>query len=170
MRSLSHLAPALVGALTLAACAGGPPPEAYPGLAIRDVERVSGMLPPPEPPPPPAPPSPAQLAELAELAGTARRAHQAFLAAEPAARRTISAARGAATGSEGWAQAQLALARLQAHRSQTFVPLADLDRLYVDAVTADEASPALAAAQGEVAALVAEESRTITELEDMLRR
>lgn len=159
----------LVGPMALAACAGGAPPEAYPSLAIRDVERVQGTLAPPAPPPPPPSPSPAQLAELDQLVGEARGAHATFLEAEPAARRTVGAVRGAVTGSEGWARAQLALAGLQARRSQTLVPLADLDRLYVDAATSGKPLETLAAAQGVVETLVAEESRAIAALEMMLR-
>ncbi len=166
MRSAAILSSAVLAALFQAGCAG-PPPSAYPDLAIREVERVR---PPPAPvATPPRVATPAQLAQIADLLGQARSAHAAFLEAEPGLRRVIAAARGASRGSEGWARAQVALAQLQSHRSQTMIPLADLDRLYVETITAGVALPSVADAQAEAETMVATETRVISALGQDIR-
>ncbi|MBC7159405.1 MAG: hypothetical protein H5U21_05060 [Porphyrobacter sp.] len=171
--------PALLLALMLpilpaiAGCAS--PAGDYPSLAIREAERATGtMAVPASPPPPPSPPAPgpapAMAAELAALADAAAQAHRAFLAAAPAATRTIEAARSAGTGSEPWARAQVALAGLTSARSRTMMPLADLDRLYVAAAVEGGALAPISAIRDPVEAQVAEQSRIIERLSAVLAR
>lgn len=162
------LARALASAtlLSLAACASAP--GGYPSLAIRDAERVTGTIAAPEPYVPPPTPAPV-LDRLTQLTGEAASAHAAFLSKAPSARSTVTAARGASAGSENWAQAQVALAGLEAARSQAMVALADLDRLYVDAaVEATELEP-IAEAREDVIEMVAAEDAVIAELAAVLR-
>ncbi len=108
----------------------------YPSLAVRENERVTGSLDAPTAPPfVPAPATPATLESLGELTATASMAHQAFLAEANAVTPVVSRASGSAVGSDAWAQAQVAIAGLESRRSVAMIALADIDRLYVDAVT-----------------------------------
>jgi hypothetical protein len=152
----------------LAGCAGATQAD-YPSLAIRDVERVAGTLAPAAAPAPPPAPASATLNEAGELRARASEIHARFLAAAPEARSRVGAARGAEPGAESWARAQVALAGLEAIRSQAMVPMADLDRLHVDAATQGQETVTIAAARDEVAALIAEEDRLIASLQAGLR-
>ncbi|RIV89309.1 hypothetical protein [Aurantiacibacter zhengii] len=164
MVQVSRLFPVAAFVL-LAACAA--PEGEYPSLAIRDVERVSGSMEVEPAPPLPAPPA-STLASLDELAAAARAAHQRFGAAESQARRITSSAVGAARGSEAWARAQVAIADLEAQRSQAMIALADLDRIYVEAATSAQATESIAEVRNQVDALVAQEDAVIRSLLDML--
>jgi hypothetical protein len=164
MVQVSRLIPVTAFAL-LAACAS---PEAeYPSLAIRDIERVSGTLE-VEPAPPPPPPSAATLASLDDLAASARAAHGRFLNAEPRARAIAATAAGASRGTDAWARAQVAIADLEAQRSQAMIALADLDRIFVEAATSAQATESIADVRGEIDALVAQEDAVIRALLDRL--
>src|SRR5690606_20922674 len=151
--------PALSAAL-LAGCAS--PAGDYPSLAIRDSERIAGTLSPAAPAPyvPPQPAS-AVLGQLGALAQAAEAAHEAFLAEAPRASATVENARGAAVGSESWARAEVALASLTSARSRTMEPLADLDRLLVDAAVAGNALAPIAATRDVVEAQVAAQDAAI---------
>lgn len=152
----------------LAACAS--PDGEYPSLALRDAERVSGTLEPAEPAPYVPPPTPAAvLGRLEQLTADAASAHRAFLAQAPAVRSKVSAASGAGEGSDACAQAQVAVAGLQASRSKAMIALADLDRLYVDAGVQGGATDRIGAARDTVAAQVAEQDSTIDGLLRSLR-
>ena len=151
----------LIALLALAACST-PDAGEYPSLAIREGERVSGTLAPPEPPAfVPDPVAPATLAELDSLVESARAAHGRFLAAEPEVRRPVAAARGASLGSENYAVASVAIARLETLRSEAMIALADIDRLYVVAATQEGAIERIGAARDEVEGLVQQETATI---------
>lgn len=143
---------------SLIACAA--PDGAYPSLAIREAERVSGTM---EAPAPPALPStaPAIQTNAAQLAATARAAHEGFLTAAPATRTRVNAANSAAIGSDRWSAAQVAIAELETQRSEVMIALADLDRLAVEAAVAGEDFAALAASRDEIAALAASETALI---------
>jgi len=168
-RPLLPLVAALVLGGAVAGCAGAPSSD-YPSLAIRDVERATGTLaPPPAPPPPPAPLAPEAAEELGRLQAQAAQAHARFLAAAPGARGTVSAAAGADPGAESWARAQVALAGLEAIRSQAMVPMADLDRLFVDTATSGGTLEPIAGVREEVAALIEEEDALIASLAAGLR-
>jgi hypothetical protein len=150
----------LIAALT--ACASAQ--SQYPSLAIRPAERATGTLQPVSAEPVLTPLAPATLDKVSQLAADGKTDHQAFVAQVASARAAISGGRGAAVGSEAWARAEGALADVRAARSKTMVPLADLDRLFVDAGTQGEATDRIAAARNEVAGLLASEDRTVDEL------
>lgn len=158
------LAFALLPLAALSACAT-PADDTYPSLAIRDAERVNGTAEPVarEPYVPPATPA-GVLDRLAQLRATAVQAHATFTSRAQASRGTISNGIRAAEGSDAWAAASAALADLEGARSQAMLPLADLDRLYVDAATGGEELARIAAVRDEVVALVAEEDATIDRL------
>ena len=163
MRAPVSLLPVTIAAWLLAGCASAPE-GAYPSLAIRDVERVTGRLQSPEPRyVPPAPPATA-LGQLDALRARAVAAHARFMEQAPDLRGTVSAASGAAVGSESWARALVALAELEAIRSEAMIALADLDRIYVGAATQGQALDEVAATRDEVIALVADQDSLIADL------
>jgi hypothetical protein len=146
----------------LAACASAQ--SDYPSLAIRPAERTSGTLQPAAAEPVLAPAPQATLDQVSQLAADARADHKAFLDQVSGARSAITAGRGAAAGGDAWARAEAALADVRAARSKTMIPLADLDRLYVDAATQSQSTDRISAARDEVSALVAAEDKTLGEL------
>jgi hypothetical protein len=152
---------------SLAGCAS--PASDYPSLAIRDAERIAGTLAPAQPGPyVPPPPAPAVLGQLDALAQSARAAHEAFLAEAPRATAAVENARRAAVGSENWARAEVALASLTSARSRTMEPLADLDRLLVDAAVEGNALAPIAATRDVVEGQVAEQDAAIARLQEVL--
>ena len=152
--------------LALSACASVDD-GAYPSLAIRDGERMTGSIT-PEPYVPP-PPTPASIAGLDGLASEARAAHAAFTAALPAARARVNAARGSGVGSEAWAVAQVAVADLESQRSRAMIALADLDRIYVQVSSDGEAIAPVEDVRGPIAELIAQENAIIDDLLAALR-
>ena len=154
---------ALLCLTALAACASSQ--DKYPSLAIRPAERATGtMAPATAEPVAHPPPAQATLDKVAQLAADAAADHQAFVDEVAKTRDTIMAANGAAVGDDAWAKGEAALADVRAARSQTMVPLADLDRLYVDASTQGQAVDRIAAARDEVAGFLTAEDRTVDEL------
>ena len=152
----------------LGACAT--PADEYPSLAIRDAERVTGTLEPAEPAPYVPPETPAAVVtRLDQLAADAASAHRAFVAEAPAARRVVSAARGAEVGSDGWARASVAVAGLEGTRSRAMIALADLDRLMVDAAITGGELERIVAVRDTVTAQVAEQNATIESLLGAMR-
>ena len=142
-------------AIPLAACASAPAGE-YPSLARRPIER-SATVPPAPPVIPDPPPASATLIEAVRALGAdANRGDAEFRAALSANAGSIAAARGAATGSEAWAQGETALSRVIAARGATSFALAELDRLAIArAEQGDVAGLALVEAeQARVAALL----------------
>jgi len=160
---------ALLPLALLAGCAS--PAGDYPSLAIRDVERIAGALDSAQRAPyAPPPPSPAMLDRAEALVQSAGDAHQAFLAEAPGASATVQNASGADSGGETRARAEVALASLISARSRTMEPLADLDRLYVDAAVEGNAIARIAAARESVEAQVAAEDAAIARLQQVLSR
>lgn len=155
-------------ALALCLTAGGCTSASgnYPSLAIRDAERVSGTAQPVEGDPAPAldMPSTDLAGRLEQLAGDARRAHDAFIAAAPAARSAVSAADGSAVASDSWVAAQMAVAGLEASRSRLLIALAELDSLHVTAQLEGGGKDAVASARDAVDALAREEDETLAAL------
>ena len=157
----------------LAACAS-PGSDRYPSLATRPGERVSGTA---EPVPAPAPP-PATAAtgsRLAQLRAQALAAHARFGERRGSAASLSAAAQGAAVASEAWSVAQVALASLEATRSEAMIALADLDSLFVDAK--NSAVPtggsgdvdAIGTTRDEVSGWIGEEDATLATLRGRLR-
>ena len=151
----------------LAACAGGN--GAYPSLAMRPFE--SGTLPETAAPAPATPIRPVTApARLADLRGAAAAAHRAFLALEDEAAPLVRAAAGQPFESNARAAAMVALADLDAQRGKTATTLAAIDALAADAAGALSPDPALSALQGEVAATLARQDRSIAQLWDVMGR
>lgn len=167
-QAIIRLAP-LALAAPLAACAAGS--ADYPSLAIREAERVSGTFDPAtaaEPAPPPAQPSADLLQRLSQLRAAAASAHRSFLESVPGARRQVQAARGSGVESNLWAAAQVAVANLDSARSQTAVPLGDLDLMFADAALAFELREPIVDARGEVAEMIAQQDAILAELRGAL--
>lgn len=149
-----------IAAASLAGCAKDT--GEYPSLERRPIERA-GAIGAPTPPPPPAPLSPELSARLDTLAAQARAAHARFVDQLPAARRRIREGSRAPIGSDAWGDAQVALASLQSARSQTMLPLADLDLLLTERAAQERARDVtrIVATRDMVAALVAEEDAAL---------
>lgn len=166
MNRLSATVFALVPAvLALSGCASSS--GEFPSLAIRDTERVSGTIATPATPATPPPPGPAAT-ELAALLAAIREGHDRFIAQAPAAGRAVAAARGAGVGTDAWSVAQVAVANLEAQRSQVMIALADLDRIYASAAVEGADITATEAALAQANALVEQENAEIARLLDTL--
>lgn len=152
---------ALPAVLALTGCASSS--QDFPSLAIRDAERVSGTIAVPPAPTGPVPPAPAQ-AQLAPLMAAIREGHARFAGEVPAAQRAVSAARGAGVGTENWSVAQVAVANLEAQRSQVMIALADLDRIHASAAVEGADVSATTAALAEAQGLVDQEDAEIARL------
>ena len=154
----------------LPACAGDS--ARYPSLAIRDVERFQGQY------------QPASMVEPAELPirslapdasvdaliAQATASHDTFAQRAAAARGLAARAAGTGRDSELRGNAIVALADLTALRSQTEVPLGDLDLLIAERTNRLEPADDAIAAQAQVLALVNEQDRTLNELWRLLDR
>lgn len=158
----------ICSACALSACASDA--ASYPSLARRPAERVTGsapvVVPSPEAPPPA---SAATLGKLDSLLAEARAADRTFRDKQAAARSLIGAAAGSAMGSEAWSVASVALSELESARSQTALPMAELDALYVRAVVDGQSAGEIAAARNTVQGLLSEESTVIDALKAQLR-
>ncbi|MBB4613233.1 hypothetical protein [Novosphingobium taihuense] len=142
----------------------------YPSLARRPAENAyrvpTGATP---APPVPAVMSDGMAARLEGLRNNAAKAHATFEGARGSATRAVSAARGAAKGSESWSVASVELARLESARAEAGLPLAELDRLETEASNravdgSDADLKAVLEARQEVEALVESETRVIDSL------
>ncbi len=134
----------LTSVLALAGCTGKGP--GYPSLAPRAIEQRSFA----EPAPPPAPPQradPEAAARFAPTIAQARAADAAFRRTLAEERGTLAKGRGAATGSDAWANAQVSLSRLQDAREPVIKALADLDAARDSEATHTNSGEAIAAAQ-----------------------
>lgn len=141
----------------------------YPSLAVRPAERAFATATPrrDDSPVPPAPDA-ALLTQIADLRQRAQVAAAAFAGAADKAERLTTAARGTSLGSEAWAAATVAMAGLDSARSDTALPLAELDSLRVaravqDAGALGQDDP-LAQADAAVAAMVQDEDARIARL------
>ncbi len=153
------------GAALLAGCATSSGEDAgYPSLARRPIERAVAV---PVPPPAPAATLAADIAaDIAALVARSRSANATFTAEAGTARQRVTAARGAATGSENWVVAQLAISRADAARTDTRAALADIDAIIQRrALSGDDAGGAeLIRAQQQIAAEQAEQDQVIAAL------
>ncbi|KPL68150.1 hypothetical protein SZ64_08465 [Erythrobacter sp. SG61-1L] len=153
--------------LALAGCAKDD--GAFPSLAIRDAERVSGVFQPVEAETfIPAPQGPETLGRIDRLRADAESAHARFLTAAGKARTSTSAARSAGIGDEQWSVAQVALGDLTGIRSETMISLAELDLLYVNAQTDGQELAQIESARADVEKLVGEEDRLLDSLNAQL--
>lgn len=163
----------LLSPLIAAGCA---PAGTYPSLARRPAERIIGSADATAPAAvsaqSSAPPRAELNARLAQLVEQARSAHQRFGERRAGAERLIGGASGAAVASESWSVANVALADLEAARSQAMIALGDLDEIYAaesvkGAGTAD--TDAARRAHEQVGAWVEEEDAVIARLRTRLR-
>lgn len=124
-------------------------------------------------PPPPTTPSRDLTTRLAQLVSDARAAHGRFGARRAEAERAISAASGAAQGSESWSVASVALSGLESARSEALVALGELDQRYADLTVSTDATmldlDAVTVARDEVNTIVAEEDAVLARLRGRLR-
>lgn len=161
--------------LSLTACTAS---SDYPSLSIRQAERISGsasvVTAQPGPPALPAP-NPEFASRLAQLVDQARGAHQRFSNRRGNAEQRVSTASGAAVASEAWSVANVALADLEASRSEAMVALGELDAIYAaEAIAATESGnpskrDAAATARDQVTAIVGEEDDVLARLRARLR-
>jgi hypothetical protein len=139
LSSLAWTAP-----LALGGCSG--PGADYPSLAPRPIENLS-LAEPATPPAPPQVADPTAVARYAPMIAQARSADEAFQRALAQARPALAAGRAAATGSDPWAQAQVALTRIETAREPVAKLLADLDAARNADPTHVSTGEAIAAAQ-----------------------
>lgn len=152
----------------LAACAGDS--SRYPSLAIREAERVSGEL---EPAPPVEPVDLAILplvpsSDIDSLVEQASALNRSFAAKVGSVRALATQARGTGRDSEARGRAIVALADLTSLRSQTEVPLGDLDLLVAERTNRLEPADAALAAHAQVKELVDAQNRTLAQLWSLL--
>lgn len=153
----------------LAACAA---PGEYPSLARRPAELATTA-----PSPPVAEalalPDAALSARLSRLVDQVNIAHARFRERRAQAEQSVANGAGAAIGSEGWAQANVALAGLESSRSEAMLSLAELDQLAAADRVAhyNELSgngAAIAAARDRIVPLIDEEDRILAALRGRL--
>lgn len=163
-RNATRIAPLLACAL-IAACAGAS--DKYPSLAIRDAERAQGIFTPVEPDPEPVRPV-ASDEDIAALVARARAAHLEFEQAERGARSLVMQARGRSIESNARQLALVALADLATLRSQTAVPMGELDQLKALAATSFAPVEEIDEARAVVAAYLDDEDQSLNALWETL--
>ena len=152
---------ALLLPIALTACASAG--DDYPSLALRPEERPGGIAPVAIAPPLVAP-SPTDLARVRTVADAARAAHGGFVDALPRARAAVRRAAGSAVGSKAWADAKVALADLESHRSETAIHLGDLDAALVAAAIVPVDPAPIAAIRADVVSLIETEDAALATL------
>ncbi|WP_394731140.1 hypothetical protein [Altererythrobacter sp. GH1-8] len=151
--------------LAVSACAASS--ERYPSLAIRDVERISGVFEPVEPGGETLRPTTApagQANQLQALVAQANSAHTAFMAAVPATRAAIDGIGAKVPGDKSWTDAQVALAELDSQRSIAAIALGDLDLLYANASVDFAEREAISEAREQVISSIILEDTILAEL------
>lgn len=147
-------------------------------LALADGEpgRISGSAEPAPAltiPPPVMTPSRDLATRLEQLVDQARAGHARFGERRSEAERTVSAASGAATGSESWSVASIAVSGLESARSDVLVALGELDQRYAEASTAANVNTpdldAISATRDQVNVLVEQEDEVLNRLRGRLR-
>ncbi|HMO67153.1 MAG TPA: hypothetical protein PKE25_00535, partial [Novosphingobium sp.] len=167
------LASAVCASLLLTACTA---PGDYPSLARRDAERIgSPAQPAPAQPARPVAADAAVVARLEAIEARAQAADARLRQQRARAESLVSAARGAAPGSEAWSVATVALSGLESARSDAMLALADVDALHATERLAhpNEQSGdglAIAASRERVLAIVAAQDAVIAALAARMRR
>ncbi|MGE3690178.1 MAG: hypothetical protein AB7F98_02215 [Novosphingobium sp.] len=145
----------------MSACSDG---AGYPSLSRRDVEKSPAATPEPAPPAESADLAP----RLAGLVDQARAAHEKFASRRARAEQLATSARGATMASESWSIASVALADLEASRSEAMIALADLDQIYAAARIEGGDGATIAAARDQVMAMIGEEDDVLAALRGKL--
>ncbi len=122
----------------------------------------------------PPPPTAGLQERLAGLVTRAQAAHRRFMTDRANTESLVARARGAAVASESWSLAAVALADLEASRSNAMIAMAELDSLnaadavaHFDSASGDAA--ALAAARDQVMAMIGEQDTVLAALRARLR-
>ena len=152
----------LISALSLGACAQDA--KEFPSLAKRPAERLTATFGAPDTPAAPQPlpqPSANVLGEIESLVAKAQQADARFRRGEVAARRLTGQAGRARIGSEPWAAATMAVSELEAARGQAMDPLAELDRMFADAMTRGEDVTRIADARDRVIGIITRQDQTL---------
>lgn len=153
----------------LTACAGGG--NRYPDLNLRDFERVQGTFTSAAAPKESVPPESLGAANLAEVENAlvdAGKQHARFLSEAGKTRPLVASAVGSGIEDNRWPVAQVAIASLESHNSQTMSLLADLDSLYADASLSYSERAQIDFARNQVADYHAAERHLIAELITLL--
>ncbi|WP_309621883.1 hypothetical protein [Novosphingobium sp.] len=152
----------LICALSLGACAQDT--SEFPSLAKRPAERVTatyGTPPAPAVQVPLPQPSAQVLGAVDSLVAKAQQADARFRRGEATARRLVGQSGRARVGSEPWAVATMAVSELEAARGQAMVPLAELDRMFAEAMTRGEDVTRVADARDRVIGIIARQDQTL---------
>ncbi len=154
---LRALTPPLLPALLVMGCAA---PASYPSLLPRPAETQS-LEEPNIIAPQTSAPDPALDAKIAEAMRVLDEHETAFASASARAERMVTAARGAAAGSESWLDAHVALAELDSLRSATSELATTVDDMAVERALAlaPEHEPLISAAERIRAAAAAQAAR-----------
>ncbi len=163
---MNRLPACLIPVILLGACASTP--GEYPSLARRPIERATGTLAVPPAPPAPAPLDPAVSRQIDSLLERVGAADARFQSRQGRVRKAIAAASGAAKASEAWSVAMIALADLDAARSEGMVALADIDAIYAASRIEGEPASEAKAAREAANALIAAQDKVIAELQGQL--
>lgn len=159
---MKNLSPLLLSPILLAAgCMADQ--GSFPSLAPRPIEQIDLSAEPSAAPAAAQAQDPAQASFVAGLLAQAEEGERGFAAAVAEAEPAIRAAAGAASGSERWIEAQIALSRIQAARA----PLADALRA-LDERRLGSSDPALEAAFARISAMDAAQTKRLDELQAMV--
>jgi len=155
-------------ALLLVGCATDK--SQYPSLARRPAERLTASF--DTPPAPveivrPAPPT-AVTEKLGGLVNAAEAADAKFGTREARARAVVGSAARAKIGSESWATATIAVAELEAARSEAMLALSDLDMLFNEASVSGQEAKGIGAARDKVTGLITRQDQVLAELRGRL--
>lgn len=158
--------------LLLSACSTS---DGYPSLARRSFETVVPASPAPSVPQQTLAPDANLSTRIESLRSQARAGASAFDAYYGEAASRVRAGASAPVGSENWAVAEVAIARLEQERSPAMVALAGLDSLYADRMNAvargeadSAALDAIEAARQSILAAVESQNSRIAVLTTML--
>ncbi len=155
-------------ALLLAGCATDK--SQYPSLARRPAERLTASFDTPTVPVEivrPAPPT-AVTDKLGGLVNAAEAADAKFGTREARARAVVGSAAHAKIGSESWAAATIAVAELEAARSEAMLALSDLDMLFNEASVSGQEANGIGAARDKVTSLITRQDQVLAELRGRL--
>lgn len=169
MRRCPPLMLCLIAPFALGACAKDL--EGYPSLEKRPAERVTATYGTPGAPSTPEPlpqPDGSVLGQIDSLVAKASRADARFRKGEAQAQRLVAQAGRARLGSEPWIAATMAVSELEAARAEAMVPLAELDRMFAEAMTQGQDVTVIANARDRVIAMISRQDDVLGALRRQL--
>ena len=155
----------LIAPFALAACAQDV--SQYPSLAKRPAERLNATYGAPQAQVQPAPlplPGASILGQVDSLVAQARQGDARFHRGESTAQRLVGQSGRARIGTEPWSIATMAVSELEAARGQTMVPLAELDRLFAEAMTMGQDVTRIADARDQVIRIIGRQDDVLSGL------